>query len=159
MYWTLLLIAAMLSGCGSKAPEPKIALTARRNGDTIRLSWNRGLTAKSAELRIADSSHLKVLPVDPALLGFGSVIYIAASPDVRFDLDLNLDGSRHVVDSVRLIDADRGAVSGVNPAKPPITAEVDDQPRDRAKRPREPAHSTDFKLPPRDLRQIPPPKR
>lgn len=156
MYWTLLILAAILCGCGaSQQAAPKIGLTAERKGDSIRVRWNGGLTATSAELRIADSSHLEVLPVDPALLAFGSVLYIARSADVRFDLDLRVNGKQHIVDTVRLIDPGRAA----SRPEPPVIGTVAPEVKERGRRSRETSRTTDFRLPPRDLRQIPPPRR
>jgi len=59
------------------------------------------------------------------------------------------------VDTVRLIDPGRGAAA----QKPPATGYVEPEPRERGRRPREATRSPDFRLPARDLSQIPPPSR
>jgi TonB family protein len=85
-----------------------LALRIERSGGQLVLQWNREaevlLDAQRATLTIVDGDHTEEVPVEPAQLRSGSIVYAPATGDVLFRLEVVSREGKSVSESVRVLD-------------------------------------------------------
>lgn len=88
-------------------PDPKafaLNLTAGKNGNTLTVRWDRESPAvRAAErgvLEIVDGGFSKPVPLDPAHLREGTVVYQNTAPEVTFRLVVYMGSNLNVTESV-----------------------------------------------------------
>jgi hypothetical protein len=161
MRGTGFLALILIAGCSrDNSATSSLHLTAGRRGDVIELRWkpDPGIAARmqKGELRIADAGRREVVPLDTTALAYGSVAYMPQSSDVQVDFEVELEGSRRARESVRMLDAKSAQTDGPppSPAPSPASAAPVEGFADRSQPAGTPAGVPDFRLPPRDPRQI-----
>lgn len=144
---------APLHTAGTAAKPHWLSLGLRREGDALRLHWDRTApriqTARSGALWITDGEHQEVLNLDAGQLRTGSILYWPSSADVNFRLDVT-GGEGGTSESIRAISVPHSAPTAAGPAavvkitsrKPERAAQGARKPLARAAAPGESARRT-----------------
>jgi hypothetical protein len=108
VYFSLPALRSYLLALATYDHKTQIALSVNRAADgQLDLSWNRDAPelarAEGARIAITDGSLYKEINLDNAQLHLGKVAYFPNSTDVQFRLEVYLDSTRSLAESVRVI--------------------------------------------------------
>jgi len=114
----------------TSANDPKLDLAVRDENGRLHLTWNRNsptaASAVSGELRITDSDKVRSIPLRPADITGGSIVYSPRTPDVTFRLQMTNSEGKVLAEMIRVVGngpAIRQVASNPveRPVQPPIS--------------------------------------
>jgi hypothetical protein len=107
-YWTMPGLRSKLEGLGSYTPSGQLGLQVVRTGEgQLNVSWNRSAphlgAAHRAKLTITDGPFQREVDMDSAQLRSGKVTYFPSGKDVQLRLEVYMDESHSMAESVRVL--------------------------------------------------------
>lgn len=122
-FWTVPGLRSKLGGLGSDTPSGQLGLQVVRAGESqLNLSWNPSAphlgAARKAKLTIKDGPINRELDMDSSQLQSGKVTYFPSGTDVQLRLEVYIDDSHSVAESVRVL-LPRTQASTIEPAGAP----------------------------------------
>jgi TonB-like protein len=125
-YWTMPGLWSKLEGLRSYTPSGQLGLQVVRAGESqLNLSWNPSAphlgAARKAKLTIKDGTIDRELDMDSSQLQSGKVTYFPSGTDVQLRLEVYIDDSHSVAESVRVL-LPRTQATTIGPASAPDSA-------------------------------------
>jgi hypothetical protein len=122
-FWTMPGLRSKLGGLGSHTPSGQLGLQVVRAGESqLNLSWNPSAphlgAARKAKLTIKDGPFNRELDMDSSLLQSGKVTYFPSGTDVQLRLEVYIDDSHSMAESVRVL-LPRAQATTIEPASAP----------------------------------------
>ncbi len=128
IYFALLKLGLHLAPQQAAAARTEVGLQVKvAPSGQMDLSWDQNSPdlkkAKGATLTIVDGTLHRELSIDNNQLRFGQLAYFPNGNDVQFYLEIHLDSSRSIAESVRVL-SQKGEASYARPATPARTPDM-----------------------------------